>query len=76
MSKDTEAGVSTIREVRGKDGAVAYEVSGGKHGEGEASYYMSKESFHQLEREGKQEFQDTLKRGIESTIQSWKEQER
>jgi hypothetical protein len=72
MPEDT--GVTRIAEVRGKDGSVAYEVSGGKHGEGEASFYMPREAMHAYEKEhGKKEFQEMLKRGIESSIQSRKE---
>lgn len=72
MSDDT--GVTNIREVRGKDGSVAYEVSGGKRGEGEASFYMPREALHAYEKEhGKKEFGEMLKRGIESSIQSRKE---
>lgn len=72
MPEDT--GVTRIQEVRGKDGSVAYEVSGGKRGEGEASFYIPKEAMHSYEKEhGKQEFREMLKRGIESSIQSRKE---
>ena len=72
MPEDT--GVTNIREVRGKDGSVAYEVSGGKHGEGEASFFIPKYSLHDYEKQhGKKEFQEMLKRGIESSIQSRKE---
>jgi len=72
MPEDT--GVTNIREVRGKDGSVAYEVSGGKRGEGEASFFIPKESMHAYEKEyGKKEFGDMLKRGIDASIQSRKE---
>ncbi len=74
MSTRDNADVTNIREVRGKDGSVAYEVSGGKHGEGEASFYIPKESMHQYEKEhGKKEFGEMLKRGIDASIQSRKE---
>jgi len=72
MPDDT--GVSNIREVRGKDGSVAYEVSGGKHGEGEASFFIPKYSLHDYERQhGKKEFQEMLKRSIEASIESRKQ---
>lgn len=73
MSDNDNVGVTNIREVRGKDGSVAYEVTGGKHGEGQTSFYIPKESFHDLERSGKQEFQETLKRQIETSLESRKE---
>jgi len=72
MSEDT--GVTRIQEVRGKDGSVAYEVSGGKHGEGEASFYIPKEAMHEYEKEhGKKEFQEMLKRSIDASLQSRKD---
>jgi len=72
MPEDT--GVTNIREVRGKDGSVAYEVSGGKRGEGEASFFIPKESLQSYEKEhGKREFQEMLKRGIDASLQSRKE---
>jgi len=69
-----EAGITRIQEVRGKDGSVAYEVSGGKHGEGEASFFIPKYSLHDYEKQhGKKELQEMLKRSIEASIQSRKE---
>ena len=69
-----DAGVTNIREVRGKDGSIAYEVSGGKRIAGEASFFIPKEAMHAYEKEhGKKELQEMLKRGIESSIQSRKE---
>lgn len=74
MSEDT--GVTNIREVRGKDGSVAYEVSGGKRGEGEASFYMPREALHTYEKEhGKEAFRDMLKRGIETSLESRKQRQ-
>ena len=69
-----DVGITRISEVRGKDGSVAYEVSGGKHGEGEASFFIPKYSLHDYEKQhGKKEFQEMLKRSIEASIQSRKE---
>jgi len=74
MSTRENADVTNIREVRGTDGSVAYEVSGGKHGEGQVSFYIPKEAMHGYEKEhGKKEFQEMLKRGIDASLQSRKE---
>ena len=66
--------VTNVREIRGKDGSTAYEVSGGKGGEGEVSYYMSRETFANLERQGKQELREALARGIQTSLDGRKEQ--
>ncbi len=71
MSKDAE--ITNVREVRGADGSTAYEVSGGKRGEGETSYYMSRETFADLERQGKKELQEALARGIQTALDGRKE---
>jgi hypothetical protein len=66
-------GVTNIREVRGQDGSTRYEITGGKRGEGETSFFVPKQAFHELEAKGKQEMQETLKRQIETSLQSRKE---
>ena len=66
MPQDPE--VTTIKEIRGTDGSTAYEVSGGKPGEGAASYVISKEAFHAAEREGKERLKDVLRNGIQTTL--------
>jgi hypothetical protein len=65
-----EAEVTRISEARGKDGSTAYLVEGGKRGEGEASYFISKETFAELERQGKQALQKALQRGIDTSLAS------
>lgn len=66
-------GVTSISEIHGKDGSVAYQVTGGKRGEGETSFFVPKEAFHELEAQGKHTMQETLKRQIETSLESRKE---
>lgn len=75
MSTRDDASITHIREVHGKDGSTAYEVHGGKHGEGEASFFIPKQAVHEYEKEhGKKEFDAMMRRQIEASIQSRKEQ--
>ncbi len=66
MSKDAE--VTRIEEARGKDGSSAILVTGGQTGQGEVSYYMPKETFQALEKEGKQALREGLQRALETSL--------
>ena len=73
MAKDAE--IIRIAEVRGKDGSTAYEIHGGKHGEGETSYYLTKEAMRDLEKGSKHEREATLRRGLETAFEGRKGQD-
>ncbi len=64
-----DAKVTNIREVRGKDGSTAYEVTGGSGDGGEVSYYISKDTFHEAETQGTEHLRETLRRGIETSLE-------
>jgi hypothetical protein len=72
VSKDPE--ITSIREVRGKDGSTGYLVEGGQGSEG-VSFHVSKETMHALEKEGTQTLKDTLKRQIETSLIGQRSQE-
>lgn len=66
MAKDAE--ITRVEEVRGADGSTAYRIHGGREGQGGDWFHVSKETMHNLEKEGRQSQQETLKRLMQSTL--------